>query len=139
MLSCMDAARDITAGGSIPRLTLPRRLRLAREAAGFKQEELAAITGISARSVHNYESGFTSPRKPVLLTWAVTTGVPLAWLADGIDTEAEPCPSCGGNGSGEGHEEPRNRCCSETPSVRCLSEHRHRRAADRIEELLTLI
>lgn len=127
----MDAAHDITAGGHIPVLDMKRRLRLAREDAGLEQTELANLLGISPRSIHNYEKGYTVPKKPVLLHWAISTGVPLAWLAEGIDTEVTPtpCPSCG-LPAGQDHQGPegpqtaQNRCVSLNAEVIDLATRR---------------
>lgn len=136
----MDAAHDISIRGRIPQLDLKRRLRLAREEAGLEQIELAHKIGIAVRSVINYEKGYTQPKKPVLMTWAIETDVPLAWLADGINTEADdPGCSCQVHAGPNQESLLRNRCCQETPSVSHLSEHRRRRATDRIEELPTLV
>ena len=67
--------------GTVPEWTLADRLRKAREHAGLKQTELAALTGISRASIVNYESGRSVPSRPVMLSWAFTCGVDLAWLA----------------------------------------------------------
>jgi len=70
----------LTVAGVVPQWTLPDRLRKAREVAGLNQSELGAVTGISRRSVSSYESGEATPRRPVLIAWAMATGVPLSWL-----------------------------------------------------------
>jgi DNA-binding XRE family transcriptional regulator len=67
--------------GTIPAWTLGDRLRKARETAGLSQAELAADIGISRASVVNYEVDRYTPSRPVLLSWALRTGVPLTWLA----------------------------------------------------------
>lgn len=67
---------------AIPQWSLNDRLRKAREHAGLHQQQLADETGISRRSVTNYERGFAVPRRPVLLAWAVATGVDLDWLTE---------------------------------------------------------
>lgn len=70
----------------IPEWTLADRLRKAREYAGLDQQEMADRIGISRRSVVNYEGGKHAPGRPVLLSMALATGVPLAWLMDGSTT-----------------------------------------------------
>jgi transcriptional regulator with XRE-family HTH domain len=35
---------------------------------------------VSKNTVSNYERGFTTPRRPMLLAWAMATGVALSWL-----------------------------------------------------------
>ena len=62
---------------------LPDRLRAARVGAGLDQSELAETMGISRGSVHNYEVGATTPRRPVLTAWATATGYDLHWLESG--------------------------------------------------------
>jgi len=65
------------------------RLRKAREHAGLEQRELAADIGISRNTVQNYERGRTSPRRPVVLAWAVRTGVSQAWLWTGQEGQGD--------------------------------------------------
>lgn len=66
--------------GRIPQWTLGERLRKAREDAEMSQQQLADLVGISRRSVSAYESGDSTPRRPVLLAWALATGVNMGWL-----------------------------------------------------------
>lgn len=74
--------------GTIPQWTLADRLRKAREQSGLEQQEFGELIGLSRATVSNYERGITVPRRPMLLAWALGTGVPLQWLTDG--TEPEP-------------------------------------------------
>lgn len=77
--------------GRIPQWTLGDRLRKAREDAGLQQQELADRIGISRRSVSAYESDDSIPRRPVLVVWALGTGVKLHWLQDEAPrVETEP-------------------------------------------------
>lgn len=69
----------------IPELTLARRLYLARDELNLSQSEFAQRIGVSRRSVVNYESGSTQPSRPVLLSWALATGVPLDWFEEAPD------------------------------------------------------
>lgn len=55
-------------------------MRKARLHAGLKQQELADLAGVSRASIENYEGDKRVPRRPVLLAWAMATGVALAWL-----------------------------------------------------------
>jgi transcriptional regulator with XRE-family HTH domain len=66
---------------AVPAWTLADRLRKARINAGLEQAELETMTGISRKSISNYENGYTEPNKPVLLSWAMACGVDLDWLA----------------------------------------------------------
>ena len=74
--------------GKTHQFGLADRLRAAREGAGYDQSGLADALGISRGSVHNYETGRTVPRRPVLATWAAVTGYDLHWL----ETGQEPGP-----------------------------------------------
>lgn len=69
-----------SAAGLIPRWTVGDRLRKARETAGLSQDELAAATGVSRRSISTYESATEAPKRPVLVSISLATGVPVAWL-----------------------------------------------------------
>jgi DNA-binding XRE family transcriptional regulator len=100
MVSAMSVTAP-TEGPIVPEITLPIRLRLARDAAGFNQEELADRIGISRRTVANYEVGRHPTRRPYLLSWALATGVDISWLMTGV-AEDGTCPQCG--------EPVRNRC-----------------------------
>jgi DNA-binding XRE family transcriptional regulator len=66
---------------AVPVWSLPDRLRKARLHAGLEQTELETMTGISRKSISNYENGYTEPNRPVLLSWALACNVPLDWLA----------------------------------------------------------
>lgn len=73
---------ESAAEARVPSWTQADRLRKAREHAGLTQEQMAAEIGIARRSVSAYESGATVKR-PVLLSWAMRTSVPLAWIETG--------------------------------------------------------
>lgn len=64
----------------IPRWSLGDYLRKAREHAGLEQAQLAVDLGISRNTVINYERGKVSPRRAVIMAWAMRTGVPVEWL-----------------------------------------------------------
>lgn len=85
--------QDISHVGRVPVWTLADRLRKAREMTGLGQAEWAAEVGISRRSVTNYESGTSVPRRPVLLAWAMRSGVRLDWLTDADGPEGTPAPN----------------------------------------------
>jgi transcriptional regulator with XRE-family HTH domain len=78
--------------GAVPPVLLRHRLRIAREFAGLEQEELAALMGVSRKTVGNTETGRVKPRPITLRAWAFHCGVPLAWIEDG---GAEPHPPGG--------------------------------------------
>ena len=73
---------------------LPDRLRATREAAGLDQRGLAEATGISAKSIYNYENGATRPRRLQIEAWARTTGYDAQWLETGhAESATEPGPT----------------------------------------------
>lgn len=71
---------SISVDGAEPAWTLGDRLRKARTHAGFRQRELGEAIGVSQVSVNKYEHDDATPRRPVLVSWAMATGVALAWL-----------------------------------------------------------
>ena len=74
---------ELATSGVIPAFTQADRLRKAREVAQIDQGTFAADLGVSRNTVTNYERGHVRPRRPVLLAWAMRTGVPLSWLETG--------------------------------------------------------
>jgi len=71
---------SITVDGAAPEWTLGDRLRKARMHAGMRQRELGDVIGVSQVSVNKYEHDGAQPRRPVLVSWAMATGVALDWL-----------------------------------------------------------
>lgn len=67
----------------MPEWTVTDRLRKSREHAGLDQQQLADKIGMARTTVSNYENGITPPKRPILLSWAMATGVPLKWLQTG--------------------------------------------------------
>lgn len=72
--------QDVSVIGRVPEWTLGERLRKAREDTSLSQTEWADRVGVSRRSVSNYESGVSTPSRPVMLAWAMAAGVRLDWL-----------------------------------------------------------
>lgn len=72
--------------GIVPEFNLGDRLRKAREIAGYDQIALAAEIDVHRQTVARYESGASAPRRPVLISWALTTGVSLDWLQNGPES-----------------------------------------------------
>jgi transcriptional regulator with XRE-family HTH domain len=85
--------------GVVPAINLPQRLRLAREHAGLDQNELAERIGLSRTSVSSSELGRSTPRKIVLKTWALATGVSLAWIETGNAPASPDGPDSPNNGA----------------------------------------
>jgi DNA-binding XRE family transcriptional regulator len=81
------------AGRVIP-IELRHRLRIAREEAGFSQDDLAAEIGVARNTIVNAELAKVSPRRIVLRAWALACGVRLSWLLTGEDS----------NGGGDGQQ-----------------------------------
>lgn len=77
-------------GGRVPEITLQHRLRIAREAAGLEQNELADRIGCSRGTIGNAEHGRTGVKKILLNAWAMATGVPVTWLETGEAPDEGP-------------------------------------------------
>jgi len=77
--------------GHIPEYTVGRRLRAAREDTGLSQSEFADSTGISRRTISRYESAtsMNEVKRPILMAWAMATGVPMIWLETGERPDPE--------------------------------------------------
>ncbi|CAB5216948.1 HTH_XRE domain containing protein [uncultured Caudovirales phage] len=83
--------------GHIPVYTIGRRLRDAREDAGYSQAAFADATGISRRTIQTYE-GTDDPtviKRPALIAWSWITGVPMFWLETGKAPEDDRGPDGG--------------------------------------------
>src|SRR5690606_22284248 len=80
----------------VPEIKIHHRFRIAREAAGLEQGQLAKAIGVSRTSISNAELGKHSPRKIMINAWAMATGVPVEWL----ETGKAPRP----DGPGEGQD-----------------------------------
>ncbi|WP_230074902.1 helix-turn-helix domain-containing protein, partial [Rhodococcoides fascians] len=69
--------------GDVPAWLPHDRLEKARRHAGLNQDELAERLGMSRRTVGSYEAGAREPKRPILIAWAMATGVNLRWLETG--------------------------------------------------------
>jgi DNA-binding XRE family transcriptional regulator len=79
----VDMAAPEPRARAIPLWTLGDRLRKAREQAGLRQDDLAAILGLSSATISNYEKGLRHPRGGELALierWAEETCVDRDWL-----------------------------------------------------------
>lgn len=83
--------------GRVPEIKVHHRLRIAREAAGLEQTQLAELVGVSRNSISNAEIGRHAPRQILLNAWALATGVPVSWLETGKNPSA-PSPDGGNEG-----------------------------------------
>ena len=68
-------------------LPMSARYRLARTAAGLKQDELARACGVSRQAVGEWEAGNTEPSASKLVMLARATNQPLDWFAEGLDSD----------------------------------------------------
>lgn len=110
--------------GIVPTWSLGDRLRKARESTGASQSELAAAIDMSHRAIGNYETDRRVPRRPVILAWAMATGVSMHWLETG---EAPPSDDGGASGVRPKGLEPLTSCSGEDQAVTWIDEYRDRR------------
>lgn len=76
--------------GRIPVIELRHRLRIAREYAGYDQEQLAEQMGVSRNTIGNIEKA-RSPARPIVINaWALACGVPRSWLLTGENPTTDP-------------------------------------------------
>lgn len=69
--------------GVVPTITLPQRLRIAREHAGLEQLALAEVSGVSRATISAAENGRTTPSRATISLIAFACGVSREWLATG--------------------------------------------------------
>lgn len=96
--------------GGVPAFELRHRLARALEHAGLKPEDMAVELGLGVTTIRNYLHDRTTPRRAVLLAWALRCGVPFEWLAEG--TLPGPSPQDGGSINGES-----SSACTRFPQV----------------------
>ncbi len=79
------------------------RLRLARQARGFSQQQLAAMAGVSRQAVSGVESGFSDPSLRVALALARSLGMTVEELFGSFSPDpqvvARPVAPLGGEGA----------------------------------------
>ncbi len=73
--------RDLAEVIRLERLAFAAKLRMARAALGCSQSELAAVVGLTQRSVHKLEQGETEPRR------ATVYAIEQYWRDHGLDFE----------------------------------------------------
>ncbi len=64
----------------VPQWTLGDRLRKSLNFADISDEQMAAELGVTTRTLRNYMTDTTRPRRSQVRDWARMTGVPLEWL-----------------------------------------------------------
>jgi transcriptional regulator with XRE-family HTH domain len=72
----------------VDKITLGERLRAARVAAGFRQEDFASEIGVGQPAVSAWESGTYAPRSNLWPSIAGTLGVDLVTLFFDVAAEA---------------------------------------------------
>ena len=79
--------------------TLHERLLIARVTGRHSEltkQEFADLIGISRTTVTSHETGKTTPKMPVLRSWAEATGYSLEWLHAGAATAEGSHPELAG-------------------------------------------
>lgn len=102
--------------GVVPPLTVGMRCLMARVFADLEQTELAELTGLSRKTIGNYEKGRVSPRRAGLVAIAMATGVDLGWLENGNTPDGDPV---GGGVVRHQGLEPRTRWFAPTSLLAC--------------------
>jgi transcriptional regulator with XRE-family HTH domain len=75
---------------TLPPLTLPHRLRIAREHAHLEQHQLATALGVSRNTISRWETGSHPPSLGMVRLWAIETQVDLQWLLGEIPAPTIP-------------------------------------------------
>lgn len=68
-------------------------LRKSLDVSGVSAIEMAQIIDVSRRTMTNYLSGRTAPRKRMLNEWSAHTGVPVSYLETGLVDGETPRPA----------------------------------------------
>lgn len=77
----------VISGGKVPVWNQADRLVKSRGEGGLSQSELADLIEVSRRTITSYENGTRTPKRPVLIAWALATGVDVDWLINGDQQE----------------------------------------------------
>lgn len=80
---------DPASRSAVPQFTLGDRLRKAREYSGMEMQDLAAEIDIHRQTVARYESGQATPKRHVVLSWSLVTGVDLDWIQGVPETSTQ--------------------------------------------------
>lgn len=73
---------------AVPAWTVADRMRKSLDVAGLGVQEMADELGVTRGAVGKWINGHVTPRRPVLMAWALRTGVSLEWL-EGKDPDSE--------------------------------------------------
>jgi transcriptional regulator with XRE-family HTH domain len=86
---------ELMGAGYVPVWSFGDRLRKAREMVNLDQTALARDLGVSRQTISNAERGEKSPRRSLVMAWAMRTRVSLLWLETG------EAPSPDGDGASQ--------------------------------------
>ena len=78
--AAVSADPGVTANGRDGRAGSGARLRLARQARGYSQEQLAGMAGVSRQAVSSVEAGHSAPSLRVALAISSALGITLEEL-----------------------------------------------------------
>ena len=79
-----------TEGLHVPQWDLADRLRKSLREAGMGAQDMADYLEVSRNTVSAWMNGRTPPSTQSIRLWALRTGVPFAWLREGIEPEDGP-------------------------------------------------
>ena len=68
----------------IPEWTLGWRMQRSLAHASMSVDQMATELGVSRQTVSRWMNGHGEPRVGYLKLWALRTGVPVAWLIEGV-------------------------------------------------------
>ena len=82
--SCRRSVGTMTATLNDTGMALSSRLRTTRLLAHLDQQQIADKLGVARTTVSTWERGETEPSATNFVLWALITGQPLEWLAEGV-------------------------------------------------------
>lgn len=91
----MSISTDGQGGHAAPEWDLVDRLTKSLRIAGMSGKDMAAYLEVHRNTVSGWMNGDAQPSRPMMITWALRTGVPFEWLRDGVISPPSP-PTNGG-------------------------------------------
>ncbi|MDU5380556.1 MAG: helix-turn-helix transcriptional regulator, partial [Actinomyces sp.] len=107
----------------IPQFDRSDRLRKAREHAGLEQAQLAELIGVSRNTISGAERGANTPRRHVVMAWAMATGVPVEWIETGRVPRHDDGGPDGRCAARDSNPEPADKASSVVMAFRARSGH----------------
>jgi len=74
---------------TVPQWDIADRMRKALREADVGVQEMADYLGVARNTVSTWINGRNRPSGAVQRLWAMRTGVPFGWLADGVSAPGE--------------------------------------------------